>query len=147
MRKFIAGLLGIGLIAALGCDTRGTPGGGGSPASPTKRPVVGTADETFTLSMPTLGTTIKQGETKVVSIGIRRGDNFGEDVALKFGEMPKGVTIEPKSPSIKHGEKEAKISVKAADDAALGDFKIKVTGHPTKGANAENELKLTVEKK
>ena len=37
--------------------------------------------------------------------------------------------------------------VTAADEAALGDFTIKVTGHPTKGADASNEFKITVDKK
>jgi hypothetical protein len=35
----------------------------------------------------------------------------------------------------------------AADDASLGDFAVKVTGHPTHGADASNELKITVAKK
>jgi hypothetical protein len=29
----------------------------------------------------------------------------------------------------------------------LGDFTVKVTGHPTKGPDATNELKITVAKK
>jgi hypothetical protein len=33
------------------------------------------------------------------------------------------------------------------DDASLGDFTIKVTGHPTKGADATNEFKITVAEK
>jgi hypothetical protein len=35
----------------------------------------------------------------------------------------------------------------AKDDASLGDFTIKVTGHPTKGADATNEFKITVAEK
>jgi hypothetical protein len=57
------------------------------------------------------------------------------------------VTLDPASPVIKHGDTEAKITLKAADDAAVGDFTLKVTGHPTKGADAANEFKLTVDKK
>ncbi len=34
-----------------------------------------------------------------------------------------------------------------ANDAALGNFAIKVTGHPAKGADASNELNLTIAKK
>ena len=37
---------------------------------------------------------------------------------------------------------------KAADDAALGDFTVKLTGHTaTSGTDATNELKLTVAQK
>ena len=58
-----------------------------------------------------------------------------------------GVTLEPANPVIMHGEKETKITVTLADDAALGDFNVKVTGHPTKGADSTNDLKITVAKK
>jgi len=46
-----------------------------------------------------------------------------------------------------HGDKEVKVTVKVADDTALGEFTVKVTGHPTSGADATNEFKITVAKK
>ena len=46
-----------------------------------------------------------------------------------------------------HGDKETKVAVKVPADAALGDFTIKVTGHPASGADAMNEFKMTVAKK
>ena len=58
-----------------------------------------------------------------------------------------GVTLDPASPSINHGDKDIKVTVKAAADAALGDFTIKMTGHPEKGSDATNDLKLTIAKK
>jgi uncharacterized membrane protein len=124
MKTAFAGLLVFGLVAFTGCN-KGTEGGPGA---------------------PTFSTKLKQGESKVVDIGIKRGKNFDEDVALKFDNMPQGVTLDPASPVIKHGDKETKITVKAANDAAVGDFTVKVTGHPTKGADATNDLKLTVQK-
>ena len=51
---------------------------------------------------------------------------------MKFTEVPKGVTLKPASPMIKHGDKEAKVKVKVADDAALGTFGIKIAGEPAK---------------
>ena len=103
------------------------------------------ADNTFRLDLPNLTTEIKQGESQVVSVGITRQDNFDQDVALEFQDLPKGVVIEPEKASIKAGEKEAQITLKAAKDAALGDFTINVIGKPTKGANATNKLNITVE--
>jgi uncharacterized membrane protein len=145
MNKLCAGLLGVALLAGVGCHP-GTTGGPGTPGG--KSPIVGQAEQTFKLDMPNLATKVKQGETKDVTIGIDRGKNFDQDVALKFEDLPKGVTIEPASPVIKHGEKEAKVAVHAADDAAIGDFTIKVDGTPgTKGATASNTFKVTVEKK
>jgi len=45
-------------------------------------------------------------------------------------------------------DKDIKINVTAAENAPLGDFTVKVTGHPTKGGpDAQNELKITVSAK
>ncbi len=60
--------------------------------------------------------------------------------------MPQGVTLDPTSPVIKHGETETKVTLKAAADASLGEFTIKVIGHPTKGADGSTEFKITVAK-
>jgi uncharacterized membrane protein len=130
------------LITLSGCGG-GTSGGAGTG----KGSILKGADDTFTLSPPKLATTLKQGESKMVTIGINRGKNFDQDVGLKFEGVPEGVSIEPAAPSIKHGDAEAKVTVKAAADAALGDFTVKVTGHPTKGTDGANEFKLTVKKK
>jgi uncharacterized membrane protein len=146
MKTQIAGLLVAALVVFTGCN-KGTPGGPGATNPNAKKPVVGQAEETFTLSVPTLSTTVKQGDTKTIEIGIKRGKNVDEDVTLKFADVPTGLTIEPARPVIKRGDTEAKLTLKAADNAALGDFTIKVTGHPTKGADASNEFKLTVSKK
>ena len=83
----------------------------------------------------------------MTSISIKRNKNFDADVSVKFGEMPKGVTIEPATATIKHGEEEAKFTVKAADDAALGDFSVEVTGTPTSGTAATNKINISVAKK
>ncbi len=104
-------------------------------------------EETFTLSVPTFSTSVKQGETKAVSIGINRDKSFDQDVTLKFADLPKGVTLDPVSPVIKHGDTEAKLKLTSVDDAPLGDFTIKVTGHPTKGADASHDFKISVDKK
>jgi hypothetical protein len=56
------------------------------------------------------------------------------------------VTTDPASPAIKHGDKEASVTFNTAGDAALGDFTVKVTGHPTKGADAVSELKISIAK-
>ena len=125
----------------------GRPGGAGSNQPVAQAPAYGEADNTFNLSVPHMSTTLHQGETKEVSIGIERGKNFEEDVTLKFADGPKGVTLDSANPVIMHGDTEAKVTLKATDDASLGDFTVKVTGHPTKGADATNEFKITVAKK
>lgn len=154
MRKASFGLIALALVAAVGCG-QGTPGGPGVQATPpatqtqtTNKPVITNSKETFSLKTPMLATSIKQGETKSMSISIQRGSDFAEDVTLHFAGLPNGITFEPMAPVILHGDKEAKISVTATEDAAIGDFTVNVTGHPTKsGPDAENELKLAVSAK
>ena len=155
MKKSFA-VLSAALLAICGCS-QGTPGGPGvrqQPISPpvssqtAHKPIIGEAMETFTLSVPLLATSLKQGETKSVDISISRGTNFDGDVMLSFSELPTGITVNPARPAIKHGDAQVSITVAAAEDAALGDFVVKVTGQPSKGAvDAVNDLKLTVSEK
>ncbi len=153
MKTTLMAVAAAALIAFVGCSS-GTPGGPGADKEKDKKSrveraedIVRQAEDTFSLSVPTFSVKIKQGESKAVTVGISRGKNFGEDVALKFDGLPNGVAIDPANTVIKHGDKEAKLTFKAADDAALGDFTVKVIGHPEKGPGATNELKLTVQKK
>jgi hypothetical protein len=103
--------------------------------------------DSFTLSMPFLTTGLKQGESKAVAISISRHKKFDQEVTLKFDRLPKGVTMEPATSVIKHGETEAKFLMKAADDAVLGDFSIQATGHPAKGVDVTHDFKFSVAKK
>jgi len=168
MKPFLAVLLTAALAGFAGCDSSSTPGGPGAVNPPAAgsgtvanpaasgpetvnrtaaRPVIGETENTFTLDVPMLATTIKQGEAKNISISIKRGKNFDQDVTLQVTEMPTGVTIEPASPVIRRGDKEAKLTLKAADEAALGDFTVSVTGQPGEGAVASSQMKVRVEKK
>jgi len=146
MKSLFAGLTVTAIVLMTGC-TEGTLGGPGATEVTANKPIVGQADNTFSLDVPMMSTKLKQGETKELAIDVARGKNFSEDVELKFSGVPKGVTVDPANPVIMHSDKEAKFTVKAADDAALGDFTVKVTGHPTSGADATNEFKMTVAKK
>ena len=146
MRGSFAGLLLMAIVACSGCS-QAVPGGPGVTKPPQRQPAYGEADNTFNLSVPHTSTTLHQGEAKEVTIGIDRGKNFDEDVTLTFADGPKGVTLDSVNPVIMHGETEAKVTIKATADASLGDFTVKVTGHPTKGADATNEIRVTVDKK
>lgn len=159
MRTSFAGLLVLGLLVAVGCsqDKPGGPGVAESPNSeeaatpaPTvaAKPILGEGENTFSLSMPFRSVTVNQGEEKSVVIGINRGRNFGEEVKIKLAGLPAGVSMTTAEPVIKHGSTDAEIVLQAADDAALGDFTVKVTGHTaSSGADASNEFKLTIAQK
>lgn len=140
MKSTFAALAAVALMSLAGC-TQGTPGG---PGSTGKAPAYGQTEDTFNLTVPMLSSSLQQGAQADATVGIKRAKNFDEDVSLKFSDVPKGVTIEPGNPVIKHGDTDAKIVFKAGDEAPLGDFQIKVTGHPTKGSDATVEFKLSI---
>ncbi len=148
-RTFVGFALLATLTVLTGCN-QGTPGGPGATA-PTnasgKPPPIGQANDTFNLTVPPFGTSIKQGERKAVSIGIKRGGNFNEDVTLKFAGLPKGVAINPSPALIKHSDESAKLTLIAGENASLGGFSITATGHPLKGADAVVVFKVTVDTK
>jgi hypothetical protein len=143
-RVLFAAMVLLGALLS-GCN-QGTPGGPGAPATSDKKSEVMQANDSFNLSSDLLPTSIKQGERIATSIGIKRGNNFDEDVSLKFSNVPAGVKLEPSSAVIKHGDTEVKFDLEAGKDASLGDFTILVTGHPTKGADAELPFKISVKK-
>jgi hypothetical protein len=144
--KLIASAVLIAALAVLSGCNRGIAGGPGVVGKTTTKLAFTESTDTFNLSVPILPTTIKQGERIATEISIKRGKNFDEDVALKFSNLPKGVRLEPSPALIKHGDAEAKLTLRASSDAALGDFTISVTGHPTKGADALIGYKIAVDK-
>lgn len=106
--------------------------------------------DSFTLNPPgnaLWAAGIKQGETKNFAVSVNRDKDFRDDVTLKFDGLPKGVTVETASPVNKNGEAEAKVVIKAADDAPEGKYVVKVTGQPAKGAAVTQDMNLTVSKK
>lgn len=142
MKSLLTGSLLLTLTLTTGC-TQGTPGGPGA-TQEGSRTTYGQADNSFNLAVPRLTSSLQQGARADATIGIQRAENFDQDITLKFEDVPAGVTIEPASPQILHGDTDAKLVIHAGDEAPLGDFKIRVTGHPTKGSDAQVEFKLTV---
>ena len=144
MKRFI-GIAGLFTVVALtGCG-ESKPGGPGVTDTMVKKPVYGQKEDTFNLSVPLMATSLQQGATLETQVGIERAKNFGEDVSLKFSDLPKGVTVTPSSPIIKHGDENVKITFTADATAAKGEYKVKVFGHPQKGPDAEIEFKLNIE--
>ena len=146
MKHIIAVLLLGALVAAFGCN-KSTSGGPGVSLPDSEQATLGQTDDTFSLDTPMMSTKLAQGEAKAVTIGIKRGKNIDQDVTLMFSDLPNGVTIDPMDPVIMRSDMDAKVTVNAADDAALGDFAVKVMGHPTKGPDATAELNITVDEK
>ncbi len=140
MKTLFLTLVALTLSVLGGCN-QGTPGG---PGATGKRPGFGQADDTFNLTAPSTWSSLQQGEEKSATIGIKRAKNFHEDVAIKFANVPAGLTIEPAAPVIKHGDTDVKLTVKAANEAPPGEFAVKITGHPASGGDAEIVFNLTI---
>jgi uncharacterized membrane protein len=160
MKTFYAGLLLLTLVVSVGGCSASSSDGPEAVAPPTQeqpsepvvvvanKPVAGEADKTFSLSMPFESVELTQGEEKSMLVGINRGENFREEVAIEVSDLPQGVTLETENPVIKEGDTDAALMLKAAPDAALGDFTFKVTGHTkSSGADFTEEVNLTVAQK
>ena len=144
MKRFI-GIAGLFTVVTLTGCSEGKPGGPGVTDTTVEKPVYGQKEDTFNLSVPMMATSLQQGATMESEVGIERAKNFGEDVSLKFFDLPEGVTVTPDSPIIKHGDENVKIMFTADATAAKGEYKVKVFGHPEKGPDAEIEFKLNIE--
>lgn len=161
MKTLAFGMCALMMFVAVGCN-ESTPerskatATAEKPAQPVttvqkpvvEKPIAGEADKTFSLSVPFESVALAQGEEKSVLIGINRGENFREEVAIEVSGLPAGVTLATTDPLISHGSTDATLKFKAAGDAALGDFTVKVTGHTaSSGADFTKEFKMTVAKK
>ena len=143
MKSLFSRIAVVTIAAVTGCS-QGTPGGPGTTDTSSKKTVYGQADETFNLTVPVMSSSLQQGEKIEAKIGIKRALNFDQDVEIKFTDIPKGVAISPEDPVIKHGDTDTLITLSAADETVLGEFKIKIAGHPTKGGDAHVDFKLNV---
>ena len=101
--------------------------------------------DAFAISVPFWTTAPKQGDA--IAITISRENRFDQDVTLTFSRLPKGITVEPAAGAIKNGESEARLTTRAADDADLDEFAVKITGHSARGPDATHAFKFTVLKK
>jgi hypothetical protein len=144
MNREIATLALAFILTTTGCDKGNTSGGPG-----TKQKEEPTQDRLnangFKLITPS--TTIDQGEKALLTIGIERGQSFSEDIALTFGSIPQGVTIDPPQTVFKITNNEETVLIEAAKDATLGDFTINVIAKPARQRLETIEpLKLTVKR-
>ncbi|MBX3415816.1 MAG: hypothetical protein KF708_24240 [Pirellulales bacterium] len=109
------------------------------------KPVLDEADNSYRLSLPFQAVTVKQGDNLNFAVGISRGQNFSDEVAIKLEGLPSGVSQVNDRSSIERDKSDSQLVLKAADDAALGEFTVKVTGHTTSSeVDATDEFKLTV---
>ena len=156
-----AALFGM-VVAFAGCSQESTPGGPGASrqartsttttTTPTSsksvtttanKPVITDKNNTFTLKVPEMTTTVDQGKKEDVTISINRGSQFKETVRIQF-RAPKGVTITPAEPVIQAGQDKVTVSIQATTDAAAGKSNIEVTAVPENGRSVSLEMPVQV---
>ncbi len=89
--------------------------------------------EGFKIDVPTLDVKVKQGETQSVTIKLQRDESFKQDVKLVIVAAT-GISIEPEKVTVKASDKPVvELTITVPKDAALGEYKVSVTGTPTTG--------------
>jgi uncharacterized membrane protein len=102
--------------------------------------------EGFKIAVPVFDTKIKQGEVQNVTITLERGESFKQDVTLEIKLFEgKAITFDPAKVIVKVSDKsDVQIMVTVSKDAAVGDYKVYVTGTPTTGEPTTTEFKVKV---
>jgi uncharacterized membrane protein len=117
------------LTVLLGCQS---PRGGGLSNS-----------ERFKINTP-FDTTIKQGETRNVTIPLQRGEYFKQDVKLEI-RASEGISVTPATALVKGSDQpNVQIQITAAKDANLGEYRIYIKGTPTTGEQVSVEFDVKV---
>jgi len=122
----------LALAVVSGCQSAGPRGGGVS------------RDEGFKIAVPSFETAVKQGELQTVSVSIQRGEYFKRGVRLQI-KASKGIGIDPTNIMVKAGDKpDVQLQITATKDAALGEYRVYVTGTPDTGQPTSAEFKVKV---
>jgi uncharacterized membrane protein len=147
MTRMTLALLATGVLAAVGCENKSPPGGPGAKPSNTGSTGthVGTPDDTFKITVP--NATLKQGESKTITVSIKRGTNFDQDVKLDVQNAPQGVTFKFDDPTLRASATEVHLTIDASKDAALGEHNVMIAATPARAGTAtQTEMKVEVKK-
>jgi uncharacterized membrane protein len=156
-----AALFGM-VVTVAGCNQESSPGGPGvsnqskatsttsttpsdstSTTTTAQKPVVTDKNNTFTLEVPKMTTSVNRGKKENVTIAISRGSEFKESVKLQF-HAPKGVTITPTEPVIPAGQNKVTVSIQADGDAPAGKTNVEVMAVPESGKSVSLQMPLEV---
>ena len=128
----IAIIMMLTLITASGCKSTNVSSEGG----------VVPINEQFSITVPTPNT-IKQGGNASVIVVLNRGAYFKRDVQLEL--KTEGITVTPSSILVKASDMpNVPIQVNVSRDAAIGDYRVSVTGTPDSGAPTSTDFIVQV---
>ena len=102
------------------------------------------SEEGFRLTSPFFTTDIKQGDSKTVTVSVKRDEFFKEDVRLQAEASP-GISVDPTNVRVKAGDSpDVQFQITAPGDAAIGEYRVHVKGTPEKGQPFSTEIKVKV---
>jgi len=101
--------------------------------------------ERFSLSAPSTATTIKQGDTKTITLTMKPGSDFREAMTLK-AEAPEGITVEvtPNKLDATGSNADVNLRVNVGKSVASGNHTIRVTATPASGTAHTTEVRIHV---
>ncbi len=132
MRTFLS-VAAISALTFVGCNHSpegGTPG----------------TSSSFTISAPTMSTTIKQDNKETVKLTLNRGSDFKKSVKLTVSAPDKIKADLSKDTVAPSDSGDVMLNIAAAKDAPLGDQVIRVTGTPDGGSATTVDVKIKIEK-
>jgi uncharacterized membrane protein len=133
MKTAITIVMTLVLATVYGCQSSSSPRGGGM-----------TEGVGFNIAVPTFSTDIKQGQTQSFIVSLKRGDYFKQDVKLQI-EAYTGISVDPTSVIIKASDKpDVQLRIAAAQNAALGEYRVSVRGIPKTGEPTSTEFYVRV---
>lgn len=139
----MAGLVAASLAA--GCNKTTTTGPGSSTATKNTNSAGQPAAKKLSL-MAAKDQTIKQGAEDKVLVTINR-DNFSDPVSVGFEGLPQGVTMVETNPVISGSDNTINLTLKAADDAAVGEKDVTLFAKAAGVEKNTQTFKLTINKK
>ncbi len=115
-----------------GCQSSGPRGGGMS------------KDDGFKIAVPMWPTKVKQGEVRNFTISLKRGKYFKQDVKLQM-KTSTGLSVDPTDTMVKASDlPTVQLRITADNDAALGDYRVVVSGTPKAGEPTSSEFIVKV---
>jgi len=133
MKTAIAIVMTLLLVAVSGCHSSSSPRGGSM-----------SKNEGFRIAVPTFNTNLKQGEVRAVVLSLQRGESFKQDVRLQV-QASEGISVDPTDVLVKASESpDVQLRIAAAQNAALGAYRVSVNAMPKTGTPTSTTFTVTV---
>jgi len=117
-------------LALAACDV--SPRGGGM-----------TSEDSFRVIAPE-SLVLHQGDAQTVKVSVARGELFKQDVKINLTSTP-GVSVDPNNTIIRaNAGPDALVKIAVAKDAALGEYRVSVTGTPANGQPTMTDFRVRV---